>query len=163
MCVANIPQHFPLPEPPAVVGVSIISEAHFVKCLVLGIADFKTPAVMSERDIVYVQMRCGFIEVHHRIEHIEVRISRLKALHIFTQTFSSFFSIGSADSRIIFRANIYEVFVETFLLVCTLDHALAWRTVEQVFKVVNYLAVIPFLTSVVSLYRFIEKVVVSLA
>ena len=105
-------------------------------------------------------MRRGFIEVHHGIEDIEVRISRLKALHIFTQTLSRDLSIGSADSRVIFRANVDEVFVETFLLVCTLDHTLTRRTVEQVFKIVADLAVISFLTSVVSLYRFIEKVVI---
>lgn len=161
--VTNIPQHFPLPEPPAIVGVSVIPEPHFVKRLVLCVADFKTPAVMSERDIVYVQMGRCFIEVHHRIEHIEVRIFRLKSLHIFTQAFSSFFSIGSSDSRIIFRANVDEMFIETFLLVRSLDHALAWRTVEQVFKVVTDLAVTSFLTGVVSFYRFVKKLVVGFA
>lgn len=110
-----------------------------------------------------MQMGSCFIEVHDRIEHIEVRISRLKALHVFTQTFSSYFSIGSSDSRIIFRANIDEVFVETFLLVRSLDHTLARRTVEQVFKVVIDLTVISFLPSVVSLYRFVKKLVVGLA
>ena len=101
--------------------------------------------------------------MHHGIKHIEVRISRLKALHVFTQTFSSFFSIGSSDSRIVFRSDIDEMFIETFLLVCPLNHALAWRTVEQVFKVVIDLTVISFLPSVVSLYRFVKKLVVGLA
>ncbi len=161
--VANIPQHFPLPEPPAVVGVSVISEAHLVKRLVLCVANFNPSAVMSEWDIVDVQMGSCFIEVHDRIEHIEVRISRLKTLHIFTQTLRRYLRIGSADSRIVFRSDIDEMFIETFLLVCPLDHALAWRTVEQVFKVVIDLTVISFLPSVVSLYRFVKKLVVVLA
>lgn len=118
---------------------------------------------MSERDIVDVQMGSCFIEVHHRIEHIEVRISRLKSLHVFTQTLRRYLRIRSADSRIVFRANVDEMFIETFLLVCPLDHTLIRWTVEQVFKVVTDLAVISFLTGVVPLHRFVKKLVVSLA
>ena len=100
--------------------------------------------------------------MQHRIEHIEVRISRLEPLHIFTQTLSRYLGIGSADCRVFSRSYVDKVFIETFVLVCTCYYALAWQAVEQVFKVVTDLTILSFLISVVSLNRFIEKLMISI-
>lgn len=48
-----------------------------------------------------------FIEVHHGIEYMEIRISLLKALHVFTQAVNSNLRIGSADTRIVFRTDLH--------------------------------------------------------
>ena len=101
--------------------------------------------------------------MQHRIEHIEVRISRLKPLHIFTQALSRYLGIGSADRRVFSRSYVDKVFIETFVLVCTCDNALARQAVEQVFKVVTDLTILSFLISVIFLYRFIEKLMISVA
>ena len=56
--IADIPQHFPLPEPPAIVSFRIITETHFVKCHILGITEFQTLFIMGNGDIVDVQVWC---------------------------------------------------------------------------------------------------------
>ena len=111
-------------------------------------------------DIVDVQMRCRFIKVQHRIEHIKVRISRLKALHVFTQAFSRYLRIWSADRCVFSRSYVNKMLVEALLLVRTCDNTLAGWTIEQVFKVITDPAVFSFLLSIVSLHSFIEKLVI---
>ena len=100
--------------------------------------------------------------MQHRIEHIEVRISRLKSLHIFTQTFSRYLGIRSADASVFSCSDINEMFVEAFLLVRACNNTLARQAIEQVFKVVTDLTILSFLISVVSLNRFIEKLMISI-
>ena len=116
---------------------------------------------MSYRDIVNVQMGRCFIEVHDRIEYMKIRISFLKAFHIFTQTSHSYFGIGSADTCIIFCADLNQIFIETFLLICTCDYRLAWLTIKQVLKIVQNFTVTSFLTGIVSLYCITEKPMIS--
>ena len=55
------------------------------------------------------------------------------------------------------------MFVEALLLVRACDNTLARQAVEQVLEVVVYLPVIPFLTGIVFLDRFIKKLVVGIA
>ena len=105
-------------------------------------------------------MRRGFVKVHHSIEYVEIRVSLLKSLHVFTQALFGNLRIGSADTRIISCADVNKMFIEALLLVRSLNHALTRLTVEQVFKVVTDLAVVSFLTSVVSLYRFAKKLMI---
>ena len=57
--IADIPQHFPFPEPPAVVGVSVIVEPHFVKCLILSVENFKPSGEMPDRDAGVVWLHRG--------------------------------------------------------------------------------------------------------
>jgi len=108
-------------------------------------------------------MRRCFIEVHDRIEHIKIWISRLKAVHVFSQTFNRIFSIGSADTCIIFRANLHQVPVEIFLFICTRDDTRIRFTIEQMLKVVADFPIISFLTDIVSFYCTTEKLMISFA
>ena len=85
---------------------------------------------MSHRNEVNMQMRRCFIEVHDRIEHIEIRISFLESLHVFIQALFCNFRIGSADTRIVLRADLHQVFIEALLLVRSDDNAFARLTVE---------------------------------
>ena len=105
----------------------------------------------------------SFIKVHHGIEHIKVRVSLLKIFHVFFQTGDSNFSIGSADTRIVLRADLNQVLIETFLLVCTRDDRLARLTVEQVLKVVRDLSVIPLLFCIIVSYHTVKKPVICFA
>ena len=97
------------------------------------------------------------------IKDVKVWIAFLEILHVFTQAGDSNFRIDRADSRIIFRANLHQVLIEALLLVRSRDNALARLSVEQVLKVAIDLAVISFLTSVVSFYCVIEKLVIGFA
>ena len=54
------------------------------------------------------------------------------------------------------------MFVEAFLLVRACNNTLARQAIEQVFKVVTDLTILSFLISVVSLNRFIEKLMISI-
>lgn len=118
---------------------------------------------MPDRDIVNMQMRSCFIEMKNGIKDVKVWIAFLEILHVFTQAGDSNFRIDRADSRIIFRANLHQVLIEALLLVRSRDNALARLSVEQVLKVAIDLAVISFLTSVVSFYCVIEKLVIGFA
>ena len=110
-----------------------------------------------------MQMGRCFIKVHHGVEHIKVRVSLLKIFHVFFQTGNSNFRIGSADTRIIFRADLHQVLIETFLLVCTRDNRLARLTIEQVLKVVRNLSVIPLLFCIIVSYHTVKKLVIRFA
>ena len=158
----NIAENSPLLESPAVDRSCIMTEVHFLKSFRHSIPGIKTSVIVTNRNVVDMQVRRCFIEVHHRIEHIEIRISFLETLHVFFQASDSNFRIGSADTCIVLRADLHQVFIEALLLVRSGDNALARLTVEQVQEVVVDHAILSFLMSVVSLYSFIEKLVVSI-
>ena len=59
----------------------------------------------------------SLVQMQDSIEHIEIRVAFLKALHILGQTSGSDFSVGSANARVLHIANLHHIFIEALSLV----------------------------------------------
>lgn len=129
----------------------------------MPILNVLTSLVMPDRNVVKVQMGSRLVHVQDSVKNVKIWVAILETLHVLFQAISHKLFIFRSDARILTLSDLHHHFVKT-LLVESIDlDRVAGLTAEKVFIVVTDLAIISFLTGIISLGRFLEKLVVCFA
>ena len=151
MCKAYLIQHFNFRCSPPCNSTFTLTESHFFESLGNAILRILSTSVMPDRNIVNMQMRCGFVHVQDGIEYHKVWITFLIPCHVLFQAISHKLSIFCIHSGIFFSADLHDIFIEAFAFVGSCYNGISGFPMEQRFIVTAMdFSVVSFLSGVVS-------------
>ena len=110
-----------------------------------------------------MQMRRCLVHMKNRTEHLEIRISLFKAVHILSQHSLCSFRIDSANARVLHISDLHNVLVKALALIRRCDHIRRISPAELMLIVVycNF-AIIPLLLCVILVDSTVEQLFVHL-
>ena len=121
--------------PPATYGVLALAVTHFFERLRQAVLCINSTFIVTDRYVVYVQVRCRFVSMEHGIEYIEVRVSLAESLHILGKALDSYHGIRRTNTCIILAAYLHNIFIEALTLVRSSYYIVARSMGERITEI----------------------------
>ena len=164
MFKADLIQHLDLGSSPTGDSLLAFTEAHFFQSLGDAVLRVLPSLVMTDRNVVDVKMRGGFVHVQNSVKNIEVWIAIPETFHVLFQAVSHKLKVLSAVTRILTLTDLHNILIKALAFVGGSADSVTGFHTKKVFVVaaVN-LAVVTLLFCIVTLGGFSKKLIVCFA
>ena len=164
MFKANSVQYFDLGSSPTGNSLLALAVPHFFQSLGDAVLRVLPSLVMTDRNVVDVQMRGGFVHVQNSVKNVKVGIAIPETFHVLIQAVSHKLKILSAISRILTFSNLHNVLIEALAFVGgDADSIARFYTKKMLVIAAVNLAIVTLLFGIVTLGGFSKKLLVCFA
>ena len=161
MFKADSVQHFDLGSSPTGNSHFSLAVPHFFQSLCDTVLNVLSSLVVTDRNVVDVQVRCCLVHVQDSVKNVKVRIAFLETFHVLFQAVSHKLKVLSAVTRILTLSDLNNVLIKALAFVGGSADSVAGLDTKKVFVVAALnIAVVTLLLGVVTCSGFSKKLLV---